>query len=189
MAKLLGNFQANSRCFPKILHCLEKFYRTAGPTGPDKSQVCMSPRNEVWLLTNEGQPMIWRLQYIRVWLQITSLTCTYICTTTCLSHIHWNSEPCFDRSQSLSYFIVKLAWLAVFHINDTFPHFCAIWHFIRIALIHAFSFLFIGPKYNQYLALALSEGLKKLFKKWKTFYDICLKASDHFLLIHFVTQP
>ena len=38
--KLLGNFQANLRCFPKILHSWEKFYRTAGPTGPDKSQVC-----------------------------------------------------------------------------------------------------------------------------------------------------
>ena len=39
MHKLLGNLQANSRCFPKILHSSEKFYRTAGPTGPDKSQV------------------------------------------------------------------------------------------------------------------------------------------------------
>ena len=40
MHKLLGNFQANSRCFPKILHSSEKFYRTTGPGGPDKSQVC-----------------------------------------------------------------------------------------------------------------------------------------------------
>ena len=103
-------------------------------------------RSEVWLLTNERQPMHF----------------TYICTTT-LSNIHWNSETCFDRSQSLSYFIVKLVRLAVFYTNGTFPHFCAIWHFIRLALIHAFSFLFI--KYNQYLPLALSEGLKTLFKK------------------------
>ena len=34
MHKLLGNFQANSRCFPKILHSWEKFYRTTGPTVP-----------------------------------------------------------------------------------------------------------------------------------------------------------
>ena len=76
--------------------------------------VCLELRSELWLLTNEGHPM----------------HCTYICTTT-LSYIHWNSETCFDRSQSLSYFIVKLARLAVFHTNGTFPHFCAIWHFIR----------------------------------------------------------
>ena len=34
MHKLLGNFQANSRCFPKILHSWEKFYRTTSPTVP-----------------------------------------------------------------------------------------------------------------------------------------------------------
>ena len=60
-----------------------------------------------------------------------SMHCTYICTTT-LSNIHWNSETCFDRSQSLSYFIVKLVRLAVFYTNGTFPHFCAIWYLIRI---------------------------------------------------------
>ena len=38
--KLLGNFQVNLRCFPKILHSWENFYRPAGPGGPDKSQVC-----------------------------------------------------------------------------------------------------------------------------------------------------
>ena len=34
MNKLLRNFRANSHCFPKILHSLENFYRTAGPRVP-----------------------------------------------------------------------------------------------------------------------------------------------------------